>query len=140
MQVLGNWAARVQARHSAVMRDAKAGVTFAKAAGSGGAAAGQPLGEPVKAKRREDARSAELHAALAEMLDPGDYQSWLALSALVFEDCGLIVVAPTRFTAAEIEKRHGRDIETALAAQGRGVDWTRFVAEGAPNAKGTRRG
>ena len=137
------WAARVQARHAAVMRDAKAGVVFGKTPGAGGgaaAAAGQPVGEPVKAKRREDARSAELHALLEATLDPGDYKCWLAQSALVFEDCGLIVVAASRFTAAEIEKRHSRDIETALGTLGRGVDWTRFVAEGAPDGKGKRRG
>jgi hypothetical protein len=64
------WASRVQARHDAVMRSAKAGVTYA-AAGASAQAAPPVERAPITAKRREDTRSAELHDALAEQLGSG---------------------------------------------------------------------
>ena len=135
------WAARVQARHAAVIRDAKAGVSFGATAGAETAPA-----EPVAAQRREDERSAELRAMLEASIDPADYATWLAPVAFVFEDCGLVVVTRSSFWAAEVEKRHRRSIEDALSGMGRGVDWMRFVSErtaahGAPlGRKGGRRG
>jgi hypothetical protein len=118
------WAARVQARHAAVTRDAKAGVIFGGTAGAEAAPS-----EPVAAQKREDERSAELRAMLEASIDSADYATWFGPVALVFEDCGLVVVTRSSFWAAEIEKRHRRDIEDALSGLGRGVDWMRFVSE-----------
>ena len=135
------WAARVQARHAAVIRDAKAGVSF------GGTAAAEAVpSEPVAAQRRENERSAELRAMLEAAIDPAEYATWLAPVAFVFEDCGLVVVTRSSFWAAEVEKRHRQSISDALDGLGRGVDWMRFVSErtavhGAPQGrKGGRRG
>ena len=135
------WAARVQARHAEVMRADKAGVRFSEPAAG---AAGQAVA-PVLAQKREDRHGAEVRALLEESIDPAEYAAWLAAAAFVFEDCGLVVVAPGRFAASEIEKRFRRGIEAALAMMGRGVDWMRFVAEspaGAARAggKAARRG
>lgn len=137
------WAARVQARHAAVTRDAKAGVIFG--AGAFTAEDLRQAAEPVKAQKREDDRSAELRAMLEAVMEPADYATWLAGSALLFEDCGLVVVARSSFSAAEIEKRHRREIEQALAGLGRGVDFMRFISErtaahGAPVGKVRSRG
>ena len=118
------WAARVQARHAAVIRDAKAGVSF------GGTAPAEAVpAEPVLAQRREDGRSAELRAMLEATIDPAEYATWFGPVALVFEDCGLVVVSRSSFWAAEVEKRFRRSIEDALSGLGRGVDWMRFVSE-----------
>jgi hypothetical protein len=137
------WAARVQARHAAVIRDAKAGVSF----GGGGnvAEAALQAAEPVGAQRREDERSAELRAMLEAAIDPAEYATWFTPVALLFEDCGLVVVTRSSFWAAEIEKRHRKAIEDALSGLGRGVDFMRFVSErttahGATSGKGRRRG
>lgn len=137
------WAARVQARHAAVMRDAKAGVVFGKTGSAGGEAVPS---EPVAAQRRENDRSAELRAMLEATMDPADYATWLAPVAFVFEDCGLVVVTRSAFWASEVEKRHRQTISDALDGLGRGVDFMRFVSErtavhGKPlPRKGGRRG
>ena len=75
------WAARVQARHAAVTRDAKAGVSFG--AGAFTAEDLRQAAEPVKAQKREDDRSAELRAMLEAVMEPADYATWLAIGAAV---------------------------------------------------------
>lgn len=130
------WAARVQARHSAVLRDTKAGVSFAGSAANDTAAAQPAL--PVAAKRREDDRSNELHHMLEEALGKATWECWFARVALLFEDCGLIVVSPSSFHRSHLESNYHRAIDQALSATGRGVDWTRFIVEqsaAAPSAK-----
>lgn len=126
------WAARVQARHEAVMRADKAGVRYCGSSSSPAVSADRPQ---VRAKRREDERSAELHDTLRERLGAGIWEPWFQPAALVFEDCGLIVVAPSAFHSSQIENHHGSDIEAALSAIGIGVDWVRFTAEAPKKAK-----
>ena len=121
-----SWAARVQAQHGVVMRAVKAGVAFIGTAAGAGVPVDRP---PVLAKRREDARSADLHEALRLALGEPVWRAWLAHCALIFEDMGLTVVTPSAFHAAEIEKNHRLAIDKALAAIGVGVEWTRVVAE-----------
>lgn len=136
------WASRVQARHDAVMRSAKAGVAYA-AAGSVASQAAPPVERaPVTAKRREDARSAELHDALAEQLGQRLWEQWFAPAALIFDESGgLVVVAPTAFSRTQLETAHAASIEAALATLGRGVDWIRFIADSAATpAKGKKGG
>lgn len=135
------WASRVQARHDAVMRSAKAGVTYA-AAGSASAQAAPPIERaPITAKRREDTRSAELHDALAEQLGQRLWEQWFAPAALIFDESGgLAVVAPTAFHRTQLESVHAPAIETALSALGRGVDWIRFITDGPATAKGKKGG
>lgn len=127
-----SWAARVQARHEMVMRAGKAGVAFVASA----AGVGLPVDRPAAAaKRREDDRSAELHDALRENLGPALWAQWFEPVALIFEDVGLAVVAPSAFHAAQIEANHRDAIEKALSATGRGVEWMRIIAERAAVAK-----
>jgi hypothetical protein len=95
---------------------------------------------PITAKRREDARSAELHDALAEQLGQRLWEQWFAPAALIFDESGgLVVVAPTAFSRTQLETAHAASIEAALATLGRGVDWIRFIADSAATpAKGRR--
>jgi hypothetical protein len=133
------WASRVQARHDAVMRSAKAGVAYA-AAGSVASQAAPPVERAITAKRREDARSAELHDALAEQLGQRLWEQWFAPAALIFDESGgLAVVAPTAFHRTQLETVHAAAIETALAALGRGVDWIRFITNGPQHRQRERR-
>lgn len=135
------WAARVQAKHDAVMRAAKAGIVWGCSARS--AAAERRDRPAVAAKTRETERSTELHAALVARLGEAVAAEWFGPVALVFSDCGLTVVAPTPFHAAHIEANHRGAIEAALGTIGVGVDWVRCVAERLVATKvagGARRG
>ena len=135
------WAARVQARHDAVMRAGKAGIVWGDAGRKLAAARrDRPV---VAAKAKENERSAELHAALVARLGEAVAAEWFGQVALVFGDCGLTVVTPTAFHAAHIEQNHTAAIEAALGAIGVGVDWVRCVAENGGLTKvagGARRG
>lgn len=128
------WAARVQSRHSAVMRDAKSGVSF----GATVVAIDAAPSPPVAAKRREDGRSGELHDAIGAIVGPALAARWFDPVALIFVDDGLTIVAPSAFHAAQIEANHRTLIEQALAAIGRGVEWMRFVTAGADTARRRR--
>lgn len=141
------WAARVQSRHEAVMRAAKAGVTFISPLGeAGGVESSARAGKRASAARRlENDRSAALHQAIKEIADQGVWSAWFEVSALVFDDCGLTVVAPSEFHRAQIEGNHAAMIERALSALGWGVDWIRVTVAGGRAAKieksgGLRRG
>ena len=125
-----SWAARVKAQHVEVMRAAKAGVVFG--GDPGGAVVA--LRPPVGAKRREDDRSAALHAAIGEIVGPALWGQWFEPAALIFEDIGLAVIAPSRFHAAQLETVHRGSIDAALAALGQAVDWATFTAEGGDRA------
>lgn len=127
-----SWAARVQAQHEVVMRGAKAGVSYIGATAGGGVVADRP---PVAAKAREDARSAELHDAVRETVGAAVWSQWFEPMALLFHDLGLMVVAPSRFHAAQIEANHRGTIDAALTTAGRGVDWVRVIAEQPAAAK-----
>jgi hypothetical protein len=133
------WAARVQERHETVMRQAKAGIVF------GACSAGAPVETrpAVAAKRREDVRSADLHEALIERLGTAVWEQWFQPAALVFDDCGLVVVAPSAFHRSQLENQHGRDVDAALSALGIGMDWVKFVTDtenGTKKRGDTRRG
>lgn len=124
------WAARVQHRHAAVMRDGKAGVRFAALPAPAGDAA-----NPVVATAKETDRSAELHEALRDGIGKAAWEQWFARCALIFEDCGLTVVTPSAFHASHLEGNHRASIEAALSALGSGVDWTKFVVGKVGGAK-----
>ena len=127
-----SWAARVQAQHEVVMRGAKAGVSYIGAAAGGGVVADRP---PVAAKAREDARSVELHDAVRDTVGAAVWSQWFEPMALLFHDLGLMVVAPSRFHAAQIEANHRGTIDAALTTAGPGVDWVRVIAEQPAAAK-----
>lgn len=128
------WAARVQSRHGAVMRDAKAGVSF----GGTVVALDAVPKPPVKAKQREDSRSLELHEAIEVIVGRVVAAQWFDPIALIFAEDGLMVVAPSAFHAAQIEANHRAAIEQALSAIGRGVEWLRVTAEEAISSRRRR--
>jgi hypothetical protein len=134
------WAARVQARHEAVMRAAKAGVTYAVPETGFRGAPADVERPPVVAKRREGERSADLHAVLAERLGMRTHGQWFAPAALILEDDVLTVVAPSAFHAAQLEAQHGPAVTAALDALGIGVAAVRYTAEKTMKKGGARRG
>jgi hypothetical protein len=139
------WAARVQARHAEVMRAAKNGVVYLtapSAAASAAAVVANAMDRPaLAAKGREDLRSAELHGAVCAAIGETLWRTWIEPCALVFDDAGLTVVAPSQFHAAQIETAWRQDIDKALGALGRGVDWLRAVsATGKASAGGVGAG
>jgi hypothetical protein len=125
--------------HPKIMRDARAGVSFAHLAtapaGSRTAAAVDPICD-VAAKRREDARSAALHTALRRDLGAVLHGQWIAQAALIVSpegdaDPGLTVITASAFICGWIEDR----FRLKLLAAARGVlgadavKWVRFEVE-----------
>jgi hypothetical protein len=132
------WAARVQARHAAVMRDAKAGVVFGSAAKALRAASAQ-IKVSEAAREREDETSARLQQVLRNLVGSEIAAQWFEPSAMIFDEGGLTVVCPGRFYADWIERNHKRTVQDGLYAIGRNVEFIRFIAEAAPPAGKVRR-
>jgi hypothetical protein len=127
--------------HSKIMRDAKAGVSFAPLAparpSSGKPAA--PLSRPVAAKAREDERSGAIHAALRRDLGGQLYDHWIANAALIHDAPGVTVIAGSEFVRSWIEDRFQQKIiAAARAVLGSGVRWVRFYVENSNREGGGR--
>lgn len=125
--------------HSKIMRDAKAGVSFADLAPAGPSSGktATPLARPVAAKAREDDRSSAMHAALRQELGAALYGTWIASAALIHDAPGVIVITASEFARSWIEERYQPKIMAAArAVLGAGVRWVRFQVE-TENREGT---
>lgn len=118
--------------HAKIMRDAKAGVSFAHLAPerpAGGSSARQ-ITRPVTSKAKEDERSGAIHAALRQELGAPLYDTWMANTALIHDAPGVIVIAGSEFVRAWIEDRfQSKIMAAARAVLGSGVRWVRFHVE-----------
>lgn len=126
---LGKW---LISDHAKIMRDAKAGVSFAHLAPArpaAGTKAAQPR-RPVSAKAREDERSAAMHAALRRDMGDQLYQTWIEGSAMIHDAPGVIVIVASEFQRSWIEDRFQQKVQAAArAVMGSGVRWVRFQVE-----------
>lgn len=126
---LGKW---LISDHAKIMRDAKAGVSFAHLAPARPAAGtkdAQPR-RPVAAKAREDERSAAMHAALRRDMGDQLYQTWIEGSAMIHDAPGVIVIVASEFQRSWIEDRFQQKVQAAArAVMGYGVRWVRFQVE-----------
>lgn len=124
---LGKW---LISDHSKIMRDAKAGISFAHLAPARQAAGAKPAPRAVAAKGREDERSAALHAALRQELGQQLYQTWIEGTALIHDAPGVVVIVASEFQRAWIEDRFQQQVQAAArAVMGSGVRWVRFQVE-----------
>lgn len=127
--------------HSKIMRDAKAGVSFAHLAPArpAGDVPARQLMQPVAAKAKEDERSKAIHAALRRDLGGQLYDHWIANAALIHDAPGVTVIAGSEFVRSWIEDRFQQKIMAAArAVLGSGVRWVRFYVEQA-NREGQSR-
>lgn len=127
--------------HSKIMRDAKAGVSFAHLAPArpAGDAPARQFMRPVAAKAKEDERSQAIHAALRRDLGVQLYDHWIANAALIHDAPGVTVIAGSEFVRSWIEDRFQQKIMAAArAVLGSGVRWVRFYVENA-NREGAGR-
>jgi hypothetical protein len=118
--------------HSKIMRDAKAGVSFAHLAPArpAGDVPARQLMQPVAAKAKEDERSKAIHAALRRDLGGQLYDHWIANAALIHDAPGVTVIAGSEFVRSWIEDRFQQKIiAAARAVLGSGVRWVRFYVE-----------
>jgi hypothetical protein len=118
--------------HSQVMRDAKAGVSFAALAPSATVARATAPQPPTPAKAREDAWSQAVHATLKRDLGMQVWQQWFERCAVLVEPdgSGVTVIAPSEFQRNFVEQQHGetlrRALRTALAGD---PGWVRYEYE-----------
>lgn len=131
---LGKWLIN---DHAKIMRDAKAGVSFARiaqprntASGSAAATATKPAGQPVKGKARENEKSAALHEAVRLAVGEAPYAQWLANVAILHDAPGVIVLAGSEFQRSWIDERfQARILESARRVLGSGVRWVRVIVD-----------
>lgn len=118
---LGKW---LLADHARIMRDARAGVSFAHLAPADVAAGGaRALPRPVAAKAREDKRSAAIHAALGRELGARLHDQWLAPAAVIVDPqpssqggrVSVTVIVASAFHRGWLEERFDRQIRAAVA-------------------------
>lgn len=115
------WAIR---DHAKIMRDAKAGVSFAQIAAQvasgprGAAASGGDAGplRPVAAQAQEDDRSRAIRRELRRELGGVIYDQWFAPVAVICAARGVVVIAPSEFQRAWIEDRFSPKIGQAARA------------------------
>lgn len=126
--------------HSKIMRDAKAGVSFAGLAPARQSASGaRPAVKPVAAKAKEDARSEAIHAILRRELGGQIADTWFAPIALIYDAPGVVVIAGSEFTRGWVEDHfQSKIMAAARAVLGSGVRWVRFQVEHA-NREGQSR-
>lgn len=116
--------------HGKIMRDAKAGVSFAHLAAPTKSARPAQAAPPVRAKAREDARSAAMHAALRRDLGDQIYSTWIEGAAVIHDSPGVIVIVASEFARSWIEDRFQQKFQAAARAVfGTGVKWIRFQSE-----------
>lgn len=127
--------------HAKIMRDAKAGVSFAHlvpARTTAGAASPQISG-PVASKAREDVRSQAIHDALRRDLGAAVYDTWIANAALIHDAPGVVVIVQSEFVRSWVEGHFQPKIMAAgRAVLGSGIRWVRFHVETA-NREGAGR-
>lgn len=102
--------------HAKIMRDARAGVSFAQLAPVLRGVAPQAPVEPVAAKAREDDRSRAIRRELRRELGAVIFDQWFAPVALVCAGRALVVIAPSEFQRAWIEDRFSPKIASVAAA------------------------
>lgn len=115
------WAIR---DHAKIMRDAKAGVSFAQIAAQvssglrGAPSAGGDAGplRPVAAQAQEDDRSRAIRRELRRELGGVIYDQWFAPVAVICAARGVVVIAPSEFQRAWIEDRFSPKIGQAARA------------------------
>tara|TARA_R110000787_G_scaffold275597_1_gene384198 strand:+ start:224 stop:1246 length:1023 start_codon:yes stop_codon:yes gene_type:complete len=117
--------------HAKIMRDAKAGVSFAGLVPSPVAASStEPPPVAVAAKGREDARSAAIRGVLRGTVGAATFDTWFAPVALIYDAPGLVVVTGSEFTRGWIEQNFKTAIDKAARnVIGAGVKWVRFEVE-----------
>lgn len=138
LAALGKWLAN---DHAKVMRDAKAGVSFAALAPARTSAARTAPAQPTPAKAREDQWSASLHAVIKRELGEATWSQWFEPTALLMgetgaDDIGVTVIASSEFQRGWIEERHTPLIrKAAKAVVGTDPRWVRYDVERAPAQK-----
>jgi hypothetical protein len=118
--------------HSKIMRDAKAGVSFAHLAPDrpSDAAPSRQITRPVALKAKEDERSKAIHDALRRELGAALFDTWMANAALIHAGPDVTVIAASEFARSWIEERFQQKIMTAArAVLGSGVRRVRFQVE-----------
>lgn len=115
--------------HAKIMRDAKAGVSFAQIAPPAKPSAPRQL-PAVRAKAKEDERSKAIHALLRRQLGDAIYCVWLSPAAIIHDAPGITVHAASEFQRGWIED-HFRDRigNAAREVIGSGIKWVRFEVE-----------
>lgn len=122
---LGKW---IITEHSRVMRDAKAGVSFAPPP-SEPAGSGALYPNPPAARRNEDERSQAIRRVLQSKLAPGAYDRWIERLAIIVEPHGGVrITARGEGMMARVRKERGGDVEdaarTVLTRAFAGLNWT----------------
>ncbi|NJM51064.1 MAG: hypothetical protein HC843_09470 [Sphingomonadales bacterium] len=116
--------------HAKIMRDAKAGVSFASLAPAAAPASPPPPLPPVQAKARECDLSARVHDALRRRLGVSIYDHWLKDAALIYDEPGLTVIVASEFQRSWIEDRYGQLIGyVAREAANKAINWVRVQRE-----------
>ncbi|ALH82921.1 DnaA N-terminal domain-containing protein [Sphingopyxis macrogoltabida] len=110
---LGKW---VNTDHPRVMHAKMRGVSFAPPPAARPAVASALPPAPVRAKSREDGRSARVHAALEQELGPTTYSSWVKGAAILFGEDAVTVVCASPFAAGWVENNLAIQIGAAVAA------------------------
>jgi hypothetical protein len=125
--VLSKW---LISDHAKIMKDAKAGVSFASLAPvvtSNRPAVAIP---PVEAKQREDDMSSRVHDALRRRLGAMIYDQWLKPAAILFDEPGLTVIVGSEFVRGWIDDHYSQLIgNIAREAASRSISWVRVHTE-----------
>lgn len=130
---LGAW---LTADHAKVLRDAKAGVSFAALAPvqAGTAVAKRPPTAPPACKDDEDERSGAVHAALQASEGEANWRAWLQPCAILISggdtQPSVTVVTTSDFLRDAVQSRFEQAIRTAArTAFGKAPGWVRFDAQ-----------
>jgi len=130
---LGAW---LTADHAKVLRDAKAGVSFAALAPvqAGTAVAKRPPTAPPDCKDDEDERSGAVHAALQASEGEANWRAWLQPCAILISggdtQPSVTVVTTSDFLRDAVQSRFEQAIRTAArTAFGKTPGWVRFDAQ-----------
>lgn len=129
MAALAKW---LMADHPKIMRDAKAGISFAHLAPIPAGGVRAAVG-PVAAKARENDRSAAIHAALRRDIGAQLHDQWIAPAAVIHDGAGVSVIVASEFQRAWLADRFQPKIEAAARAViGSAVRWVKVIIESSP--------
>ncbi len=103
--------------HSKIMRDAKAGVSFAGLAPARQSNEPRSPIKPVAAKAREDARSEAIRAVLRTVLGETLFVTWIEPAALIWDAPSVVVITESEFQRSWIES----SFQTMILAAARSV-------------------
>jgi hypothetical protein len=132
LATLGKW---IMTDHAGVMRDAKAGLSFAAAGGAGGQGGGlsdddlDRLYAPPLAVAQQDARSAAVHDALRSAVPESAYRRTFAPLAILTNDQGQVrIIAVRQWMLDAVESGPNRRVlNIALrGGMGRAPTWIGF--------------